>query len=539
MTVAENVGFGLHERRVPKRGDRDARRGGAGVDAHGRVRRAPIDELSGGEQQRVALARALVVRPRCLLLDEPLSNLDAKLRQSMREEIRRLCKSAGLTTIYVTHDQKEALAIADRIAVMQKGRILQIGTPTEVYRRPRSRAVATFIGETNLFQGRVAAVDAGGVRVDSPIGAARRRGRRPDVLARGGQRRLDLDPTRVCPVERRGTRSDVARDVAAPSKRGARQRRRLPLPGRDRRAPPPRRRRVAHPLRAEPGARPMPRRTPSPSRWRPRTSCCCPDRTTGPTEAPASTRLALAALLAVLLLPFVARSRKTASADRHRARDADHHHRQQRVDPLRVRPRLPGPHGAARDANVDIDWRVAGRRRRDRAHSGVRVRGLVRAPLARGPSPPLDRARSRPASPDPRPRRRHRRRRRGAAGVPRLERRRRRRRPVRRRQPGVRQARRRRAARRLRASSRATPSCSDRAASRPRSAARPSGIATGRWVGACLSSFGICYNRDALARIGVIEPRRARGARSADPPSAASSRSPIRPRAGPAARRSR
>jgi len=129
-----------------------------------------VDELSGGEQQRVALARALVIRPRCLLLDEPLSNLDAKLRQSMRDEIRRLCKSAGLTTIYVTHDQKEALAIADRISVMEAGRILQIGAPADVYRRPRSRAVATFIGETNLYEARVVAADAGAFRVESPLG---------------------------------------------------------------------------------------------------------------------------------------------------------------------------------------------------------------------------------------------------------------------------------------------------------------------------------------------------------------------------------
>jgi len=172
MTVAENVGFGLRERRVAK-----AEIAARVEDALASTRMAGygarrIDELSGGEQQRVALARALVVRPRCLLLDEPLSNLDAKLRQSMREEIRRLCKSAGLTTIYVTHDQKEALAIADRIAVMQKGRILQIGTPTEVYRRPSSRAVATFIGETNLLEGRVVGtLDGGGVRLESPIGA--------------------------------------------------------------------------------------------------------------------------------------------------------------------------------------------------------------------------------------------------------------------------------------------------------------------------------------------------------------------------------
>jgi ABC-type Fe3+/spermidine/putrescine transport system ATPase subunit len=171
MTVAENVGFGLRERRVPaaeiarrvEEALESTRMGGTG--------KRPIDQLSGGEQQRVALARALVIRPRCLLLDEPLSNLDAKLRQSMRDEIRRLCKSAGLTTIYVTHDQKEALAIADRIAVMQKGRILQIGAPAEIYRRPQSRAVATFIGETNLFQARVAGADAGGIRVDSALGA--------------------------------------------------------------------------------------------------------------------------------------------------------------------------------------------------------------------------------------------------------------------------------------------------------------------------------------------------------------------------------
>ena len=144
----------------------------------------------------MALARALVVRPRCLLLDEPLSNLDAKLRQSMREEIRRLCKSAGLTTIYVTHDQKEALAIADRIAVMQKGRILQIGAPAEIYRRPRSRAVATFIGETNLFEARVVGADAGGIRVDSPIGALVAA---PDQTFAPAprQRGLGLDPPRV------------------------------------------------------------------------------------------------------------------------------------------------------------------------------------------------------------------------------------------------------------------------------------------------------------------------------------------------------
>jgi iron(III) transport system ATP-binding protein len=171
MSVAENVAFGLRERRVPR------------AEIAGRVAEAleatqmkgyqarRIDELSGGEQQRVALARALVVHPRCLLLDEPLSSLDAKLRQSMREEVRRICKSFGLTTLYVTHDQKEALAVADRLAVMKGGRILQVGTPADLYRRPASRDVAAFVGDSNLIKGRVAAADAAGTRVESVLGA--------------------------------------------------------------------------------------------------------------------------------------------------------------------------------------------------------------------------------------------------------------------------------------------------------------------------------------------------------------------------------
>jgi len=114
-----------------------------------------IHELSGGQQQRVALARALVVQPRCLLLDEPLSNLDSRLRVEMRAEIRRLCKEFELTAIYVSHDQKEALAIGDRVVVMDGGRIRQEGTPLEVYRQPRSRFVAEFLGETNLIEGTV------------------------------------------------------------------------------------------------------------------------------------------------------------------------------------------------------------------------------------------------------------------------------------------------------------------------------------------------------------------------------------------------
>jgi iron(III) transport system ATP-binding protein len=133
--------------------------------------KARPNQLSGGQQQRVALARALVIRPRCLLLDEPLSNLDAKLRLEMRMEIRRICKQAGLTAVYVTHDQKEALSVADRLAVMRDGVIEQTGTPEEVYRAPVSRFVAGFIGEGTFIDGQIEALEERGVRVSTRIGA--------------------------------------------------------------------------------------------------------------------------------------------------------------------------------------------------------------------------------------------------------------------------------------------------------------------------------------------------------------------------------
>jgi iron(III) transport system ATP-binding protein len=156
LSVERNVAFGLEEQKVPraeiqKRVDQvlEIMR----IKAYSERR---IHELSGGQQQRVALARALVVQPRCLLLDEPLSNLDSRLRVEMRGEIRRLCKEFGLTAIYVSHDQKEALAIGDRVAVMDAGQIRQTGPPLEVYRQPRSRFVAEFLGETNLLKGQAA-----------------------------------------------------------------------------------------------------------------------------------------------------------------------------------------------------------------------------------------------------------------------------------------------------------------------------------------------------------------------------------------------
>jgi iron(III) transport system ATP-binding protein len=170
MTVAENVAFGLEERRVPR--DEITRRVGEALESArmaAYAARKP-NELSGGQQQRVALARALAIRPRCLLLDEPLSNLDAKLRLEMRAEIRRVCRESKLTTVYVTHDQKEALSIADRMAILEHGRILQVGAPRAVYRRPACRTVANFIGETDFLPGRLLAVEAGRVRVETAGG---------------------------------------------------------------------------------------------------------------------------------------------------------------------------------------------------------------------------------------------------------------------------------------------------------------------------------------------------------------------------------
>src|SRR5437870_1629661 len=123
-------------------------------------------QLSGGEQQRVALARAIVIHPRVLLFDEPLSNLDAKLRVQMRREIRDLQRRLGITTVYVTHDQEEAMAVSDRIAVMNQGSVVQIGTAEDLYHRPASPFVAQFVGRVNLFAGRVTATEGDSARID-------------------------------------------------------------------------------------------------------------------------------------------------------------------------------------------------------------------------------------------------------------------------------------------------------------------------------------------------------------------------------------
>ena len=170
MTVAKNVAFGLEERKVPAAEIEQRVAAALASVKMDQYATRKIAQLSGGQQQRVALARALVIRPRALLLDEPLSNLDAKLRLEMRTEIRRVCKEFGLTAIYVTHDQKEALSISDRMAILEGGKIAQIGKPEEVYRRPHSRVVADFIGETNFVPGKIVSSTGSSALVETEIG---------------------------------------------------------------------------------------------------------------------------------------------------------------------------------------------------------------------------------------------------------------------------------------------------------------------------------------------------------------------------------
>ncbi|HEX7788878.1 MAG TPA: ABC transporter ATP-binding protein [Methylomirabilota bacterium] len=153
MTVAENVAFGLEVRRRPRAEIRERVGRILEVVQMGHLAERYPQELSGGQQQRVALARAIVVQPTVLLLDEPLSNLDANLREEMRYEIRRLHDEFHITTVYVTHDQAEAMVASDRIAVMNQGRVEQVDAPRALYARPRTRFVAGFIGRTNLLDG--------------------------------------------------------------------------------------------------------------------------------------------------------------------------------------------------------------------------------------------------------------------------------------------------------------------------------------------------------------------------------------------------
>jgi iron(III) transport system ATP-binding protein len=155
LTVAENVAFGLKARSLPKPEiESRVAESLAMVRLEGYQNRLPA-EMSGGQQQRIGLARAMAIRPTLLLMDEPLSNLDAKLRIELREDIRDIQRRLGITTIYVTHDQEEALAVSDRICVMNKGNVEQIGTPFEIYRKPQRRFAASFVGTMNFLPGRI------------------------------------------------------------------------------------------------------------------------------------------------------------------------------------------------------------------------------------------------------------------------------------------------------------------------------------------------------------------------------------------------
>jgi putative spermidine/putrescine transport system ATP-binding protein len=172
-TVAENVAFGLRMREVPRPEiERRVKAALAQVELTGLEERKP-GQLSGGQQQRVALARALVVEPPVLLCDEPLGALDRKLRQQMQFELKELQKRLGVTLVFVTHDQEEALAMSDRIAVMNRGRVEQVGAPTEIYERPRTRFVADFIGEINILEeaGQARALRPEKIRLVPPAGA--------------------------------------------------------------------------------------------------------------------------------------------------------------------------------------------------------------------------------------------------------------------------------------------------------------------------------------------------------------------------------
>ncbi|GAA1391680.1 ABC transporter ATP-binding protein [Luteococcus peritonei] len=182
MSVADNIEFGLRVRKTPRaERERLVREMAEVVELSSVHMDKNLDELSGGQQQRVAIARALVLQPKILLLDEPLSNLDAKLRQQMRLQLKRLQQDVGITTVYVTHDQDEALAMSDRIAVFNKGRVEQVGTPQEIYDHAATEFVCTFVGESSpLTPELVKTLARGG---DQGDGVSRATGARLDVEA--------------------------------------------------------------------------------------------------------------------------------------------------------------------------------------------------------------------------------------------------------------------------------------------------------------------------------------------------------------------
>jgi len=226
LTVFENIAYGLHIKRLSTS---EIRRRIAEVlsltELMGLEHRAP-HQLSGGQQQRVALARALVMEPKVLLFDEPLSNLDAKLREQMRTEIRRIQQTLGITSVYVTHDQAEAMTLSDRIVVMNQGRIVQIGTAHQIYRRPANAFVADFIGKANFLPAHVVGVAPARLDLDvlgrqlsiQPPDSPPRIGERATLLARPEAIVLDVSgdgyPGRVCRVAYLGPVVEYEVDVA-------------------------------------------------------------------------------------------------------------------------------------------------------------------------------------------------------------------------------------------------------------------------------------------------------------------------------------
>ena len=223
LSVFENVAFGLRERRAPKGEiDRRVQTALALVRLDTRAEHRPA-QLSGGMQQRVALARALVYEPRVLLLDEPLAALDKKLREEMRAELREIQRSVGITTIFVTHDQGEALGLSDRIAVMHAGRIEQLGTPREIYERPATRFVADFIGASTVLRGRAAGADRlalpGGGLLRIETGAAFQAGEeielaiRPERIRLAGGAEENVVEGRITGVVYQGVQTEVTAEI--------------------------------------------------------------------------------------------------------------------------------------------------------------------------------------------------------------------------------------------------------------------------------------------------------------------------------------
>ncbi len=195
MTVEQNIAFGLEVRGMAaaeRRRRVDAMLELIALPGYARRR---IDELSGGQKQRVAIARALAVEPEVLLLDEPLSALDLKLRQHMRAELRAIQQRTGVTFIYITHDQGEALAMSDRVAVMSQGRVEQVGVSADVYNQPETAFVASFVGENNQFRGRISDVRDGEAQIDTPFG--RLTGLNPRRLQLGDEALLFVRPERL------------------------------------------------------------------------------------------------------------------------------------------------------------------------------------------------------------------------------------------------------------------------------------------------------------------------------------------------------